>query len=208
MQGIVTAPLLFAIEEFPQLSEVVDRGFDNPADVDIVSILSTNILYKLNLANFENRQHLSKHKNWKFSAHFQCLCTENMLQLDDTFNRENYRPSNTYKRAVELKGQENSRQSTPTGRSKRSKLFPKVTMRMSSSRGVPLLIWPTGLSQEQSRRIFHLGEQTGTREPCYIWFIMLQVTRFCECILLDHSHNFFMGYFTGFADPGKDPDFF
>lgn len=43
MQGIVTAPLLFAIEEFPQLSEVVDRGFDNPADVDIVSILSTNI---------------------------------------------------------------------------------------------------------------------------------------------------------------------
>ncbi|OAY63552.1 Solanesyl-diphosphate synthase 1, mitochondrial [Ananas comosus] len=33
--GIVTAPLLFAIEEFPQLSEVVDRGFDNPADVDI-----------------------------------------------------------------------------------------------------------------------------------------------------------------------------
>lgn len=180
MQGIVTAPLLFAIEEFPQLSEVVDRGFDNPADVDIVSILFTNIqswrdiLYKLNLASFENRQHLSKHKHTGiFSAHFKCLCTVNMLQLDDTFNRENYRPSNTYKRAAELKGQENSRQSTPTGQSKRSKLFPIVTMRMSSSRGVPLSIWPTGLSQEQSRRVFHLGEQTDTREPCYIWFIML-----------------------------------
>uniref|UniRef100_A0A5B7BME2 Putative geranyl diphosphate synthase 2 n=1 Tax=Davidia involucrata TaxID=16924 RepID=A0A5B7BME2_DAVIN len=33
--GIVTAPILFAIEEFPQLHEVVDRGFDNPADVDL-----------------------------------------------------------------------------------------------------------------------------------------------------------------------------
>ncbi|KAH9621308.1 hypothetical protein KSS87_021784 [Heliosperma pusillum] len=33
--GIVTAPLLFAIEEFPQLAEVVQRGFDNSADVDI-----------------------------------------------------------------------------------------------------------------------------------------------------------------------------
>ncbi|XP_057519572.1 solanesyl-diphosphate synthase 1, mitochondrial-like isoform X1 [Amaranthus tricolor] len=33
--GIVTAPLLFAIEEFPQLSEVVQRGFDNPADIDL-----------------------------------------------------------------------------------------------------------------------------------------------------------------------------
>uniref|UniRef100_A0A803MIP8 Geranyl diphosphate synthase n=1 Tax=Chenopodium quinoa TaxID=63459 RepID=A0A803MIP8_CHEQI len=33
--GIVTAPLLFAIEEFPQLSEVVQRGLDNPADIDL-----------------------------------------------------------------------------------------------------------------------------------------------------------------------------
>ncbi|KAK9726250.1 hypothetical protein RND81_05G202000 [Saponaria officinalis] len=33
--GIVTAPLLFAIEEFPQLRQVVQRGFDNSADVDI-----------------------------------------------------------------------------------------------------------------------------------------------------------------------------
>ncbi|KAK9707004.1 hypothetical protein RND81_07G166900 [Saponaria officinalis] len=33
--GIVTAPLLFAIEEFPQLSKVVQRGFDNSADIDI-----------------------------------------------------------------------------------------------------------------------------------------------------------------------------
>ncbi|KAA8519440.1 hypothetical protein F0562_013685 [Nyssa sinensis] len=33
--GIVTAPILYAIEEFPQLHAVVDRGFDKPADVDL-----------------------------------------------------------------------------------------------------------------------------------------------------------------------------
>ncbi|KAF8391018.1 hypothetical protein HHK36_023318 [Tetracentron sinense] len=33
--GIVTAPILFAIEEFPQLRAVVDRGFDDPTDVDL-----------------------------------------------------------------------------------------------------------------------------------------------------------------------------
>ncbi|XP_056692849.1 solanesyl-diphosphate synthase 1, mitochondrial isoform X2 [Spinacia oleracea] len=33
--GIITAPLLFAIEEFPQLGEVLQRGFDNPADIDL-----------------------------------------------------------------------------------------------------------------------------------------------------------------------------
>uniref|UniRef100_A0A803N7W4 Uncharacterized protein n=1 Tax=Chenopodium quinoa TaxID=63459 RepID=A0A803N7W4_CHEQI len=33
--GIITAPLLFATEEFPQLGEVVQRGLDNPADVDL-----------------------------------------------------------------------------------------------------------------------------------------------------------------------------
>ncbi|MGV7468043.1 polyprenyl synthetase family protein, partial [Mycobacterium kansasii] len=29
--GIITAPLLLALEEFPQLTEVLQRGFDNPA---------------------------------------------------------------------------------------------------------------------------------------------------------------------------------
>lgn len=33
--GIITAPILFAMEEFPQLRPVVDRGFENPADVDL-----------------------------------------------------------------------------------------------------------------------------------------------------------------------------
>ncbi|MCL7022652.1 hypothetical protein MKW94_020495 [Papaver nudicaule] len=33
--GIITAPILFAIEEFPELEEVVNRGFDNPKDVDL-----------------------------------------------------------------------------------------------------------------------------------------------------------------------------
>ncbi|RZC45921.1 hypothetical protein C5167_038871 [Papaver somniferum] len=33
--GIVTAPILFAMEEFPQLRKIVDRGFHNPDDVDL-----------------------------------------------------------------------------------------------------------------------------------------------------------------------------
>ncbi|RYR34969.1 hypothetical protein Ahy_A10g050040 [Arachis hypogaea] len=33
--GIVTAPILFAMEEFPQLRAIVDKGFDNPDNVDI-----------------------------------------------------------------------------------------------------------------------------------------------------------------------------
>nr|UZG94245.1 geranyl pyrophosphate synthase [Paeonia suffruticosa] len=33
--GIVTAPILFAVEEFPQLRALVDRGFHDPKDVDI-----------------------------------------------------------------------------------------------------------------------------------------------------------------------------
>ncbi|KAM3309657.1 hypothetical protein ACQJBY_030752 [Aegilops geniculata] len=32
-QGIVTAPVLFAMEEFPELREIVERGFDDPSDV-------------------------------------------------------------------------------------------------------------------------------------------------------------------------------
>ncbi|KAM3309658.1 hypothetical protein ACQJBY_030752 [Aegilops geniculata] len=31
--GIVTAPVLFAMEEFPELREIVERGFDDPSDV-------------------------------------------------------------------------------------------------------------------------------------------------------------------------------
>lgn len=38
----MTAPILYAIEEFPQLGEVVDRGFDDPADVDLVSIITNS----------------------------------------------------------------------------------------------------------------------------------------------------------------------
>ncbi|XP_068650179.1 solanesyl-diphosphate synthase 1, mitochondrial-like isoform X2 [Aristolochia californica] len=33
--GIITAPILFAMEEFPQLRDVVDRGFDDPSNVDL-----------------------------------------------------------------------------------------------------------------------------------------------------------------------------
>lgn len=37
MQGIITAPILYAIEEFPQLRSVVDKGFDELSNVDVVS---------------------------------------------------------------------------------------------------------------------------------------------------------------------------
>ncbi|KAL8213689.1 hypothetical protein R6Q57_003138 [Mikania cordata] len=33
--GIVTAPILYAMEEFPELRSVVDRGLDNPDNVDL-----------------------------------------------------------------------------------------------------------------------------------------------------------------------------
>ncbi|KAB5538325.1 hypothetical protein DKX38_015858 [Salix brachista] len=33
--GIVTAPLLFAMEEFPQLRSVIDWGFDKPENIDV-----------------------------------------------------------------------------------------------------------------------------------------------------------------------------
>ncbi|CAI9760077.1 unnamed protein product [Fraxinus pennsylvanica] len=33
--GIITAPILFAMEEFPELRAVVDQGFDNPVNVDL-----------------------------------------------------------------------------------------------------------------------------------------------------------------------------
>jgi hypothetical protein len=42
MQGIITAPMLYAMEEFPQLHDVIDQGFDNPANVELVS----NYLYQ------------------------------------------------------------------------------------------------------------------------------------------------------------------
>ncbi|KAE9597653.1 hypothetical protein Lal_00041583 [Lupinus albus] len=33
--GIVTAPVLFAMEEFPQLRAIVDEGFENPKNIDL-----------------------------------------------------------------------------------------------------------------------------------------------------------------------------
>ncbi|KAK4796305.1 hypothetical protein SAY86_028631 [Trapa natans] len=33
--GIITAPILFAMEEFPELRVVVEQGFENPSNVDI-----------------------------------------------------------------------------------------------------------------------------------------------------------------------------
>ncbi|RZC75807.1 hypothetical protein C5167_000190 [Papaver somniferum] len=33
--GIITAPILFAIEEYPELQKVINRGFNDPRDVDL-----------------------------------------------------------------------------------------------------------------------------------------------------------------------------
>ncbi|KAK7346940.1 hypothetical protein VNO80_21464 [Phaseolus coccineus] len=33
--GIVTAPILFAMEEFPQLRAIIDEGFENPANIEL-----------------------------------------------------------------------------------------------------------------------------------------------------------------------------
>ncbi|KAI3979505.1 hypothetical protein MKX01_001697 [Papaver californicum] len=33
--GIITAPILFATEEFPQLREIINRGFNDPVDVEL-----------------------------------------------------------------------------------------------------------------------------------------------------------------------------
>jgi geranyl diphosphate synthase len=42
--GVITAPILFAMEEFPQLREVVDQVEKDPRNVDIVSLKETNLL--------------------------------------------------------------------------------------------------------------------------------------------------------------------
>ena len=34
----MTAPILFAMEEFPQLRTIVDKGFEDPTNVDLVSL--------------------------------------------------------------------------------------------------------------------------------------------------------------------------
>ena len=38
VQGIVTAPVLFAMEEFPELRGSVEHGFNDPSDVATVSV--------------------------------------------------------------------------------------------------------------------------------------------------------------------------
>ena len=42
--GIITAPILFAMEEFPQLRTVVDQLEKDPTNVDIVSVKDSDIL--------------------------------------------------------------------------------------------------------------------------------------------------------------------
>ena len=34
----MTAPILFAMEEFPQLREIIEQGFDDPSNVNMVCI--------------------------------------------------------------------------------------------------------------------------------------------------------------------------
>ncbi|KAL4564137.1 hypothetical protein LXL04_028189 [Taraxacum kok-saghyz] len=50
--GIITTPILYAMEDFPELRTVVDRGLDDPANVNLVSyvpikFIKSNILSPL-----------------------------------------------------------------------------------------------------------------------------------------------------------------
>ena len=45
--GIITAPILFAMEEFPQLRKVVGQLEKDPTNVDIVSLKEKSLLNSL-----------------------------------------------------------------------------------------------------------------------------------------------------------------
>ncbi|PQP93661.1 solanesyl diphosphate synthase 3 chloroplastic/mitochondrial [Prunus yedoensis var. nudiflora] len=61
--GIVTAPILFAMEEFPQLRAVVEQGFDNPANIE----LALDYLGRSNGIH-RTRELATKHANLAASA--------------------------------------------------------------------------------------------------------------------------------------------
>jgi geranylgeranyl pyrophosphate synthase len=58
-QGLVTAPILFAMEEFPQLHEIIEQGFDDSSNVDTVSIETvvlfphSNMLQKFGFRSYQ-----------------------------------------------------------------------------------------------------------------------------------------------------------
>ncbi|CAD6341018.1 unnamed protein product [Miscanthus lutarioriparius] len=60
-QGIVTAPILFAMEEFPQLREIVEQGFDDPSsNVDVVCIESVPFSFFLVLKYLQKSQGIER----------------------------------------------------------------------------------------------------------------------------------------------------
>lgn len=45
LQGIITAPILFAIQEFPQLDAIIKQGLEKPTDIDLVSFCTLFFLF-------------------------------------------------------------------------------------------------------------------------------------------------------------------
>lgn len=63
LQGIVTAPILFAMEEFPELRSVVDQGFEDSRNVDLVSFPSTYYQF----------MQVNNYRSWSESSRFSIL---------------------------------------------------------------------------------------------------------------------------------------
>ncbi|KAF3677756.1 Solanesyl-diphosphate synthase 1, mitochondrial [Capsicum annuum] len=63
--GIVTAPILYAMEEFPQLRMLVDRDFDDPVNVEIMQWLSELVIPRL---SFHSCDHFIKIYPWNLQA--------------------------------------------------------------------------------------------------------------------------------------------
>lgn len=62
LQGIVTAPILFAIEEFPELRLIVNQGFEKSSNVDRVSLLCYLIICQHHRLVFPSCASLKKEK--------------------------------------------------------------------------------------------------------------------------------------------------
>ncbi|GKV36904.1 hypothetical protein SLEP1_g44988 [Rubroshorea leprosula] len=72
--GIITSPMLFALEEFPQLRAIIDQGFENPSNVDT---LSNNFI-----------DHMHPHPR----PHHLVLSVDNRgtgIPLEESWNRKN-----------------------------------------------------------------------------------------------------------------------
>ncbi|KAK2642935.1 hypothetical protein Ddye_024698 [Dipteronia dyeriana] len=85
--GIVTAPILFAMEEFPQLRAVVDQGFEKSPNVDILICLEMQALEYLGKSRGiqRTRELAMKHANLAAAA------IDSLPESDDEYVRKSRR---------------------------------------------------------------------------------------------------------------------